>query len=316
MGEEEDLVPDHRWAAVRAVIRGDDSAARKHIAAVDVVALRSGWDRAMTRAKATRRRTVGQPEAAAARVNPSSGLARRIFERDRYTCRYCGRRTIDLAVLKELSRAFPDLFPYHPHWKFDDSHRLYWTHSASIEHAVPVSRGGSSEIENLITTCYECNAAKGDALAEELGWHQLPPAESDWDGLIQDLPALVAAVAELPVPPPAPARARAEPPASADPASTKPPDPGTASEEPVTYHRDEAGFAAWKRENAGGVILSGSSRKPHITSCTHIADDFDPPRPWTNTRKGLLQDPAAAPHLGKGARNRPGNLPDVRLVTS
>jgi 5-methylcytosine-specific restriction endonuclease McrA len=197
MAASEDLVPDRLEAAVWAAIRRDSEAARAHLEKIDVAALRGGWDRAITGARSARRSSEVPAEPPGVRVNPSSAQAKSIFDRDRYVCRYCGRRTIDLDVLKALSRAFPDVLPYHPHWKFDASHMLYWTHSASVEHAVPVSRGGTSEPGNLITTCYECNASKGAFLAEELGWRQLPPAEADWDGLISYLPRLSVAADDL-----------------------------------------------------------------------------------------------------------------------
>ena len=52
-----------------------------------------------------------------------------IFERDAFTCAYCGRRPP--AVVLE------------------------------IDHIVPVAEGGSNEDTNLITSCEDCNAGKG-----------------------------------------------------------------------------------------------------------------------------------------------------------
>lgn len=56
-----------------------------------------------------------------------------VFERDDYTCQYCG----------------------------DRAGRL------ECDHIVPVSRGGHSGIENLVTACFVCNRAKRNKLVSE-----------------------------------------------------------------------------------------------------------------------------------------------------
>ena len=59
----------------------------------------------------------------------------RIFERDDYTCKYCGERG------KKLE----------------------------CDHVVPVSRGGSHTDDNLVTACFKCNRSKRDKLIHEWG---------------------------------------------------------------------------------------------------------------------------------------------------
>lgn len=51
-----------------------------------------------------------------------------VLERDDYTCRYCGAKNT----------------------KFH------------IDHVYPFSRGGTDDIENLVTACYRCNLSKHD----------------------------------------------------------------------------------------------------------------------------------------------------------
>ncbi len=63
----------------------------------------------------------------------------KIYARDRHTCVYCGRAGGHL----------------------------------EIDHVLPVSRGGTSDLDNLVTACYECNHAKHAKTIEE--WQaQLP----------------------------------------------------------------------------------------------------------------------------------------------
>lgn len=68
-----------------------------------------------------------------ARRNPSnwSNLRAYVFERDNWTCQYCGadERSGDI-----------------------DFH---------CDHVIPLSRGGSNAIENLATSCAPCNLSKG-----------------------------------------------------------------------------------------------------------------------------------------------------------
>lgn len=57
----------------------------------------------------------------------------RIFDRDDYTCAYCGLRGGQL----------------------------------ECDHVIPVSRGGSHTDDNLVTACKKCNRSKRDKLVEE-----------------------------------------------------------------------------------------------------------------------------------------------------
>ncbi len=67
----------------------------------------------------------------------------RVFERDNFRCRYCGRSP-------------------------DDGAKLV------IDHILAKCKGGQDELSNYVTACVECNAGKGDILllANEEG--QLP----------------------------------------------------------------------------------------------------------------------------------------------
>lgn len=41
----------------------------------------------------------------------------------------------------------------------------------TIDHVLPVSRGGTDDIANLVLSCLDCNQLKGDRTPRELGWH-------------------------------------------------------------------------------------------------------------------------------------------------
>jgi len=59
---------------------------------------------------------------------------RNIFERDLHECQYCGA-----------------------------------TKPLTVDHIIPVSRGGQNTWQNLTTCCFSCNNKKGDRLLEECG---------------------------------------------------------------------------------------------------------------------------------------------------
>ncbi len=64
----------------------------------------------------------------------SSKLRFDVFRRDKFVCQYCGACGPDVEL--------------------------------EIDHIVPVSRGGTDDIKNLKTACFDCNRGKGDTVKE------------------------------------------------------------------------------------------------------------------------------------------------------
>lgn len=60
-----------------------------------------------------------------------------ILDRDSFTCKYCGRSPMK-----------------------DKSVELH------VDHKIPRNRGGTDDLDNLITSCEQCNLGKGDVLLE------------------------------------------------------------------------------------------------------------------------------------------------------
>lgn len=52
-----------------------------------------------------------------------------VLKRDRFTCQYCGRKSPEVSL--------------------------------EVDHVIPVSKGGPTEMANLRTACYTCNRGKG-----------------------------------------------------------------------------------------------------------------------------------------------------------
>lgn len=111
--------------------------------------------------------------------------ATRVFARDGFVDRYSGERLVFPGTLRLLSLKLPDVVPYHRNWKVSETHPAYWQLCATIDHVVPVTRGGTDAEPNLVTTSMLRNSAKAHWLLEELGWELHPPGDrGKWDGLM------------------------------------------------------------------------------------------------------------------------------------
>lgn len=72
-----------------------------------------------------------------------------IFERDRYTCQYCGQP--------------------------------FSARDLNLDHIIPRDRGGRTTWENLTTSCVRCNSRKGNRLPHEAGMRLLAkPTRPRW----------------------------------------------------------------------------------------------------------------------------------------
>ena len=129
---------------------------------------------------------------------PSLALQAAIFARDRYTCRYCEARTVLIPVMYAISALYGSIFKAHRHWRRDETDIAYWTYATSIEHIVPVKRGGTNHAENLLTACWRCNEEKGTQTLLQLDWQIRPISERAWDGLGSKLPGLIGAMDATP----------------------------------------------------------------------------------------------------------------------
>jgi hypothetical protein len=112
--------------------------------------------------------------------------ATRVFVRDGFVDRYSGQRLLFPPVLRVISAALPEQFPYHPNWKTTASHQAYWELVATVDHVIPICYGGLDDDSNWVTTSMVRNRAKLNATLEELGWRLHPAGKLDeWDGLIR-----------------------------------------------------------------------------------------------------------------------------------
>ena len=69
------------------------------------------------------------------RVNLTKKIRFEVFKRDSFKCQYCGKAAPDVVL--------------------------------EVDHIKPVAEGGSNDILNLITSCFECNRGKGKKLLSD-----------------------------------------------------------------------------------------------------------------------------------------------------
>lgn len=108
-----------------------------------------------------------------------------VFKRDGFVDRYSGTKLVFPGTLRLLSRLMLEEFPARPNWKMSESHIVYWELFPTVDHIVPISRGGTDDDTNWVTTSMLRNSAKSNWTLDELGWSLLSPGDyAKWDGLL------------------------------------------------------------------------------------------------------------------------------------
>lgn len=148
----------------------------------DVCQLLTGGD--VTAAKAAIRERYPFEPLSNKRATPGRARSVRIFRRDGFLDRYSGHRLVFPGTLLVMAKLMPDEFPAHPNWRTDGTHFAFYELWPVLDHVVPITRGGTNDDDNFVTTSAVRNSAKAHFSLKELGWSLLPPApNNDWDGL-------------------------------------------------------------------------------------------------------------------------------------
>lgn len=106
----------------------------------------------------------------------------KILMRDNWTCVYCGKSLYKLGKLCKLYGSIHEggnfyyqiyrNLPNEPEYQnLSEDYKLielvHYTEYPCIDHKLPIVKGGTNKIGNLVTSCWKCNSIKGDLTAEE-----------------------------------------------------------------------------------------------------------------------------------------------------
>ncbi len=187
-------LPEHETAAdmlseaADAILAGDLDLARSLVRRADMPVLFEHTTLVMGGGdpRIQRRRPVEVTAAKIAKITsrmPPGEATKALFARDGWRCRFCDCRVVPPKVRTAMRAALPRAIPWSESEGF---HGAFFAMSASVDHVVPHSAGGTNEEENLVTACWSCQFGRGAWSLEEVGLldpRLRPPTKDSWDGL-------------------------------------------------------------------------------------------------------------------------------------
>ena len=115
---------------------------------------------------------------------PSSSVEYGIYQRDGWRCRFCNIKVISPKARKLLVEMFPSVARWGRVNR--DKHYALSALTATLDHILPHSRGGTNEEGNLVAACGMCQFGRGHWTLEEVGFtdpREWQPIVDSWDGL-------------------------------------------------------------------------------------------------------------------------------------
>jgi 5-methylcytosine-specific restriction endonuclease McrA len=182
---------------VSAHIQGDFVAAEHYFRAADIPAIGDWLDPIWLRKSDLVRREkvtnvppiVPKEKRYKPRIAPRS-LCKALVTRDGHHCRFCGMPLVRSAIRKCINK----LYPSAARWtspKETDQHRGLQVMWMQFDHLLVHSRGGATDLENLVVACAACNFGRDRFTLDEMRLTdpridvRLPSWEGrhTWDGL-------------------------------------------------------------------------------------------------------------------------------------
>ena len=180
-------------AAAQAHVQGDMLQANALLAQADMPVLADYVLRIIGKVDAAIHRQTRTPEAALLLPKeqqvgmPGAAQQRQIFVRDGWHCRCCGVPVVSPQARARLSARHAAL-----RWgkRNAQRHAGIFALMASLDHAVPRSRGGSNAPGNLLTVCWPCQFGRMDWTYDEVQMADprtspAHPRLAGWEGMTQ-----------------------------------------------------------------------------------------------------------------------------------
>jgi 5-methylcytosine-specific restriction endonuclease McrA len=125
-------------------------------------------------------------------VRSPSKLQNQVFERDNYTCRYCGIQLVSQDFLKKFMKCL-DYNQFQKGRTNIEQHAIVHFMWPVADHVIPWNLGGRTSLDNLVTACATCNYGKDGYTLEELQITNpllRQPIKSDWKGFVDKIDLL------------------------------------------------------------------------------------------------------------------------------
>ncbi len=180
--------------AVDAHLAGNRTRAARLIAAADMAEVRewveSVWGPASPEIHRVREVKGSPPTLDEADRDPRRKATREqkkaLIARDGHRCRFCGIPVVRYQI-RDRMRCYSEL-PWPTKGKGCDKrkHAAFLCLWMQFDHVLPHSRGGRTDLDNLVVTCGPCNWGRNDATLEEVGLADpriRPVQRIAWDGL-------------------------------------------------------------------------------------------------------------------------------------
>lgn len=101
------------------------------------------------------------------RAKPNKKQERELIDRDGRHCQFCGIPLIHAEIRKAMRKDYSAELPWGN--ANHTQHAAFQRMWMQFEHILPHSRGGPTDLDNLIITCSACNYGRNDATLEEVG---------------------------------------------------------------------------------------------------------------------------------------------------
>lgn len=109
---------------------------------------------------------------------------RALIARDGHRCRFCGIPLVRMEIRRTMHRDYPRALPWGR--RNAEQHAAFQCLWMQFDHVLPHSRGGRTDLDNLVITCGPCNYGRSEATLEEVGLvdpRTRPVPRTGWDGL-------------------------------------------------------------------------------------------------------------------------------------
>lgn len=182
------LAADWLSLAVDATLQGREDEAKRWIAEADLPVLGEFAQRITGKVDPAIHWQARMPTTVLAdRVKqrmPSASVEYGIYQRDGWRCRFCEIRIISPNARKRLVALYPTVARWGRANR--DKHHGLSALTATLDHILPHSRGGTNDDTNLVAACGMCQFGRGHWTLEEVGFtdpRDRAPIVDGWDGL-------------------------------------------------------------------------------------------------------------------------------------